>query len=107
MKRSITGPAFAAVLQALPALLGAVPAAAAVQFSVGNLGTLGGGSSTASGISASGQVVGSSYTSGNIDSHAFVVQAGALRTGHARRHAQRCLCTTRPPGRRRGLARRQ
>src|SRR4051794_5520486 len=42
-----------------------------------NLGTLGGGTSTAYGINGSGQIVGSSQTQASVD-HAFYWQAGTM-----------------------------
>lgn len=62
----------------LAIMLAAAPAAWAVpQYTVVNLGTLGGGYSQAQGINGSGAVVGYSTTSGG-DYHAFVYSGGAM-----------------------------
>src|SRR5437764_14332116 len=59
-------------------LLGALPALPAdILYSVTDLGTSGGGSSTGYAINNAGQVVGSSYTSAD-DSHAFLYSNGKM-----------------------------
>ncbi len=70
--------AVAATFIALPMLFAAGPASA-VQFIVTDLGTLGGTSSSATGINAAGQVVGVAYSRGNAAEHAFLWQRGAMQ----------------------------
>lgn len=65
-------------LAAAPALFGALPAAAAVHFTLTDLGTLGGSLSTATGINAAGQVVGSANTAVGAYRHAVLWQAGTI-----------------------------
>jgi len=88
MKRSIVrgrparrsaGRAAARASALLSMLLAGLPASAAVQFTVTDLGTLGGTTSNAYGINAAGQVVGSAMTSGDAVSRAFIWQAGSLQ----------------------------
>ena len=57
--------------------LGARPAAATT-YVITDLGTLGGTTSNATGINASGQVVGSSTTAGDTVTHAFLYSAGTM-----------------------------
>jgi len=72
--RRLTSAAFAVLLAA-----GAgAPARATVTYTITDLGTLGGSSSSPSGINASGQVVGYSYTAGNLSTHAFLYSDGAM-----------------------------
>ncbi len=71
--------ALGAPLLAAPALFGAATASAAVQFTVTDLGTLGGTFSIANGINAAGQVVGLTATAGDATQRAFLWQAGSLR----------------------------
>ena len=70
--------ALSATLFAFPMLFAAAPAGA-VQFSVTNLGTLGGTYSGAQGINAAGQVVGYAGTSGDAAIHAFLWQSGSMQ----------------------------
>jgi probable HAF family extracellular repeat protein len=76
-RRHFAKSAAAAAVTMLP-LLGTTPAIAAVQFSVTNLGTLGGATSTGFALNASGQVAGSSYLP-NTASHAFVWSNGVMQ----------------------------
>jgi probable HAF family extracellular repeat protein len=76
-RRHFAKSAAAAAATMLP-LLNTTPAIAAVQFSVTNLGTLGGATSTGFALNASGQVAGSSYLP-NTASHAFVWSNGVLQ----------------------------
>jgi len=71
--------AFSRSLLAFPVLFAVAPAGAAVQFSVVDLGTLGGSSSSATAINGAGQVVGNAGTSGNAASRAFLWQSGSMQ----------------------------
>jgi probable HAF family extracellular repeat protein len=61
-----------------------VPAANAFGqgFNITQIGTLGGEQSLASGVNNRGDVVGSSFTAGNLASHTFVYRKGVLRDLH-------------------------
>ena len=52
--------------------------ASAVEYTITNLGMLGGSSSHALGINNSGQVVGQSYTTGDTTAHAFLYSNGTM-----------------------------
>lgn len=52
--------------------------AQAATYNIIGLGTLGGSSSSASGINDSGQVVGSSYVAGNVGLHPFLYSNGVM-----------------------------
>ena len=58
--------------------LACVPLAHAGLYTVTDLGTLGGNSSAAYGINASGQVVGQARLAGNTVSHAFLYSGGTM-----------------------------
>lgn len=60
----------------LLALAGA--ASATPLYSVNNLGTLGGSSNYAQGLNNNGQVVGWSYTAGDLQQHAFLYSNGSM-----------------------------
>lgn len=64
---------------ALPVLLAAVPAGAAVRFSVTDLGTLGGTFSGVSSVNDARQVVGYAYTSGDASYRAFLWQSDRMQ----------------------------
>ena len=66
-----------ALTVALPALLCAKMAAAAIEYSITDLGTLGGNYSAATGMNNMGQVVGDSYTSSGAE-HAFQYSNGQM-----------------------------
>lgn len=53
-------------------------ASAAPEYTIIDLGTLGGTSSVAAGINDLGQVVGYSYTNGDADQHAFIYSNGVM-----------------------------
>ena len=53
-----------------------------IQYTVTDLGTLGGTYGKATGINNSGQVVGYSLTSGNAAEHAFLYSGGLCKTSH-------------------------
>jgi probable HAF family extracellular repeat protein len=74
LRRALCTPALA-----VPALFGAFPAGAAVQFIATDLGTLGGSFSAATSINAAGQVVGLTYLAGDASYHGFLWQAGAMQ----------------------------
>jgi probable HAF family extracellular repeat protein len=71
----LSGPIFRGVILLIAGLnCGALGAA----YNVTDLGTLGGTSSEAMAINASGQIVGNSTTSGNAESHAFLYSNGTM-----------------------------
>src|SRR5271165_5942603 len=65
-------------LALLASLLYVHPASAAIEYSITDLGTLGGTSSFAQAINNSGQIVGYSYMAGNVNMNAFLYCAGAM-----------------------------
>lgn len=60
------------------AVLGAAPANAAVLYSIKDLGTLGGSTSLAGGINASGWVAGASSLAGDTAQHAFLYDGSSM-----------------------------
>jgi len=61
------------------AVLGAAPANAAVLYSIKDLGTLGGSTSLAGGINASGWVAGASSLAGDTTQHAFLYDGSKMK----------------------------
>lgn len=67
------------ILSIIIPLVVAIPRAGAVSYSITNIGTLGGTSSSAYGINNNGQVIGSSDITGNTASHAFLYSDGTMQ----------------------------